>query len=80
MAYGVEAGLRYSDPEMVEARLRRTADGWVAILARLELARLEDVPATPFNTVAAWGDDGRLTPEAPVHSPSVRRKQRLELE
>jgi hypothetical protein len=27
-----------------------------------------------------WGEDGRIRPDATVHSPFVRRKQRLELE
>jgi NAD(P)H dehydrogenase (quinone) len=75
VAYGVEAGLRYSDPATVEARLRRIAEGWSATLAKLE-----DVPVIPFNTMSQWGDDGRITPEAPVYSPFMRRKQRLELE
>jgi len=74
VAYGVEAGLRYSDPTTVEARLRQTAEGWAATLGRLE-----DVPVIPFNTMAEWGEDGRIIPEAPVHSPFIRRKQRLSL-
>ena len=49
--------------------------GWAATLARLE-----DVPAIPFNTMAHWGKDGRITPEAPVYSPFIRRKPRLSLE
>jgi NAD(P)H dehydrogenase (quinone) len=75
VAYGVEAGPRYSDPATVEARPERTAEGWAAWLAKLE-----DVPAIPFNAMAHWGEDGRITPEAPVHSPFIRRKQRLQLE
>ena len=75
VAYGVEAGLRYSDPATVEARLKRNAEGWAATLAKLE-----DVPALPFNTMAHWGEDGRITPEAPVYSPFMRRRQRLALE
>ena len=75
VAYGVEAGLRYSDAAAVEARLKRIAGSWSETLARLE-----EVPTIPFNTMAQWGDDGRLIPEAPVHSPFIRRKQRLELE
>ena len=75
VAYGVEAGLRYSDPAAVETRLRDTAERWVATLARLE-----DVPAIPFNTMAHWGEDGRIVSEAPVYSPFIRRKQSLPLE
>lgn len=75
VAYGVEAGLRYSDPAAVQARLERTAESWATTLERIE-----DVPAIPFNTMAQWGDDGRIIPEAPVHSPFIRRRRRLELE
>jgi NAD(P)H dehydrogenase (quinone) len=75
VAYGVEAGLRYSDPATVETRLKRIAESCAATLAELE-----DVPAMPFNTMSHWGDDGHITPEAPVYSPFIRRKQRLALE
>jgi NAD(P)H dehydrogenase (quinone) len=75
LAYGVEAGLRYSDPATVETRLRGTVERLAATLAKVE-----DVPAIPFNTMAHWGEDGRIIPEAPVYSPFIRRKRRLSLE
>ena len=75
IAYGVEAGLRYSDPATVEARLRGTGERLAATLAKVE-----DVPAIPFNTMAHWGEDGRIIPEAPVYSPFIRRKRCLSLE
>lgn len=75
VAYGVEAGLRYSDPAIVQARLERTAESWAATLSGLE-----DVSAIPFNTMADWGEGGRIAPAAPVHSPFIRRRQRLALE
>ena len=75
VAYGVEAGLRYSDPAAVERAWNGVAASWAATLAKLE-----DVPVIPFNTMAHWGQDGRITPEAPVYSPFIRRKQRLSLE
>ena len=34
----------------------------------------------PFNRMEEWGADGRIKPDAPVHSPFVRRKKRLDLE
>jgi NAD(P)H dehydrogenase (quinone) len=75
VAYGVEAGLRYSDPAAVEERLK-------AIVAdfRAALPRLDQRATIPFNRMAEWGADGRLAPGAPVYSPFVRRKPRLELE
>ena len=59
----------------MEARLRGTAERLAATLAKVE-----DVPAIPFNTMAHWGEDGRIIPEAPVYSPFIRRKRRLSLE
>jgi len=75
VAYGVEAGLRYSDPAEVEARLQR-----VAAEFRATLPDLEGRPAIPFNRKSEWGPDGRIVPGAPVHSPFVRRRRDLELE
>jgi NAD(P)H dehydrogenase (quinone) len=75
VAYGVEAGLRYSDPDVVEARLK-------AIVAdfRAALPRAAERATIPFNRMDEWGDDGRIKPGAPVHSAFVRRRERLELE
>ena len=75
VAYGVEAGLRYSDPAAIEARLQ-------AIVAdfRTALPRVGERATIPFNRMDEWGTDGRIVPGAPVHSAFVRRKQRLELE
>lgn len=75
VAYGVEAGLRYSNSAEVEGRLRRSA----AALAGT-VTQIDDVPAIPFNTMAEWGGDGRLRPGVPVYSPFIRRKRELELE
>ena len=75
VAYGVEAGLRYSDPAAVEARLRAVVDEFRAALPRAG-ARA----TVPFNRKAEWGADGRIVPGAPVHSPFIRRKQHLDLE
>jgi len=75
VAYGVEAGLRYSDPAAVEARLGRVVENF-----RAALTGLTEREPIPFNRKAEWGEDGRILPEAPVYSPFVRRKQRLELE
>jgi len=75
VSYGVEAGLRYSDPEAIEARLR----GGVAEFAA-ELPRTDSRATLPFNRMAEWGADGRIVPGAPVHSAFIRRKARLEIE
>ena len=75
VAYGVEAGLRYSDASTVENRLRAVVADF-----RDALPRLAERETVPFNRMEEWGTDGRIAPDAPVHSPFVRRKQRLELE
>ena len=75
IAYGVEAGLRYSDPAAIEARLEATAAEFSAVLPRVgERQTIE------FNRMAEWGVDGRLTPGAQIYSPFIRRKPRLDLE
>jgi NAD(P)H dehydrogenase (quinone) len=75
VAYGVEAGLRYSDPSEIEARL-------AAIVAdfRAQLADVGERATLPFNRMEEWGADGRIVPGAAVHSPFIRRKPRLDLE
>jgi NAD(P)H dehydrogenase (quinone) len=75
VAYGVEAGLRYSDPAAIEARLQAiVADFGAALPGHRERAII------PFNRMEEWGADGRIVVSAPVHSPFVRRKPRLEFE
>jgi NAD(P)H dehydrogenase (quinone) len=49
IAYGVEAGLRYSDASVVEARLKRVEENLGA-----RLRGLDQVPLIPFNRMAEW--------------------------
>jgi len=74
VAYGVEAGLRYSDASVVEARLRRVTEDLAEALGALDQRKV-----LPFNRMAEWGADGRIVADAPVHSPFVRRKPQLDL-
>jgi NAD(P)H dehydrogenase (quinone) len=74
VAYGVEAGLRYSDEAAVEARLARVEQDLAA-----RLSRLEESAVVPFNRMAEWGADGRIRPEAPAHSPFMRHRRELDL-
>jgi NAD(P)H dehydrogenase (quinone) len=74
VAYGVEAGLRYSDATVVEARLRAVDGDLEAALGDLDRRAI-----IPFNRMEEWGADGRIKPDAPVHSPFIRRKKRLDL-
>ena len=75
VSYGVEAGLRYSDPAAIEDRLRAVVADF-----RSALPRLAERQTIPFNRMEEWGPDGRIAPGVPVHSPFVRRKRRLVLE
>ena len=62
-------------PSVVEARLERVAADLGATLQGLDGRAV-----IPFNRMAEWGADGRIIPGASVHSPFIRRRQRLELE
>jgi NAD(P)H dehydrogenase (quinone) len=75
VAYGVEAGLRYSEPAVVEARLEAITRSWSD-----SVTALDSRPVIPFNSMAQWGSDGHIVPDAPVYSPFIRRKRELELE
>src|SRR4029079_18491454 len=70
VAYGVEAGLRYSETSVPEERLRGVEQS-----LRDELDRLDRRAVIPYNRLAEWGANGRIIPEAPVYSPFIRRKQ-----
>lgn len=75
VAYGVEAGLRYSDPGEIELRLAAIVADFSATLPRVD-----ERATIPFNRMDEWGANGRIISGAPVHSPFIRRKSRLELE
>jgi NAD(P)H dehydrogenase (quinone) len=74
VAYGVEAGLRYSDPAAIEDRLRAVVADF-----RSTLPRLAERETVPFNRMEEWGPDGRIAPGASIYSPFVRRRKRLDL-
>jgi NAD(P)H dehydrogenase (quinone) len=74
IAYGVEAGLRYSEPAAIAERLKGVERDLGA-----RMATLDRVPTIPFNRMAEWGADGRVVASAPAHSPFVRHRKELEL-
>lgn len=74
VAYGVEAGLRYSDPDVVADRLKRVE----ADLGE-RLRGLEQVPVIPFNRMSEWGEDGRIRRDAPAYSPFIRHRRDIDL-
>jgi NAD(P)H dehydrogenase (quinone) len=75
VAYGVEAGISYSDPGMVEKRL---LDIKRELATRIN--NIDDVAEVPFNRMEHWGSDGRIKSDSPIHSPFIRHKQKLEVE
>jgi len=74
VSYGVEAGLRYSDPAVVETRLKGVAEDF-----RQALIDLDRRPVIPFNRMAEWQPSGRISGDAPVYSPFIRHRQSLDL-
>jgi len=74
VAYGVEAGLRYSEPAVIAERLKGMERDLGA-----RMAALDQVPSIPFNRMAEWGADGRVVASAPAHSPFVRHRKDLDL-
>lgn len=74
VAYGVEAGLRYSEPEVVAERLRGVEESLASCLAHVD-----DIPTVPFNRMAEWGADGRVVAAAPAYSPFIRHRKDLDL-
>jgi hypothetical protein len=71
----VEAGLRYSDPAVVAARLLGIEKDLERSMAEIDRRR-----AIPFNRMEEWGADGRIKPGTPVHSPFIRWRKDLALE
>ncbi|MFP6731531.1 MAG: NAD(P)H-dependent oxidoreductase [Alphaproteobacteria bacterium] len=75
VAYGVEAGVRYSDPHEVAERLTQIPKDYAS---RLQSIENEDLIS--FNQTSEWGEDGRIKPSAPVYSPFLRHREQLEIE
>lgn len=75
VAYGVEAGLRYSDDDTLKVRLQGVTES-----LRHRMRNLDRVPVIPFNRMAEWGEDGRIRPTTPAYSPFIRHRERLDLD
>jgi putative NADPH-quinone reductase len=58
----------------------RFENGAFAVDLAAALPQTHTRATIPFNRMEDWGEDGRIRPGAPVFSPFVRRKQRLDLE
>lgn len=75
VAYGVEAGLRYSDPREIEDRLKIIQSEYIS-----RLQTIEDEKPIPFNPMSDWGADGRIKNTAPAYSPFVRHREHLDID
>jgi len=75
VAYGVEAGLKYSDKATIDARLYGVEQSLGSVLRNVDQR-----PTLSFNKMAEWGEDGRIKPDAPLYSPFIRRKEHLDLD
>ncbi len=67
VAYGIEGGIRYSDPDSIPARLQGYKD---ALGERL--GGLEQTEPLKFNGWDDWDESGRLKPGVPGYSPFMR--------
>ena len=74
VAYGVEAGLRYSGADVLAARLQRIESDLAA-----RMHRIDQSPTIPFNRMSEWGDLGRMKPDAPAYTPFIRHREKLDL-
>ena len=75
VAYGVEAGIGYSDPKVIEQRLKNIEQ---KLGERCKM--LDQVPQVPFNQMAHWNSDGRIKSNAPVYSAFIRHSEKLDIE
>jgi NAD(P)H dehydrogenase (quinone) len=75
VAYGVEAGMRYSDPREIEDRLQLIQEAYVA-----RLQHIENESTLPFNDMEDWGTNGRIKASAPAHSPYIRHRENIEID
>jgi NAD(P)H dehydrogenase (quinone) len=74
IAYGVEAGLRYSDDKVVTKRLKN-----IELEYAERLSNFEQDEILPFNKMSEWGNDGHIIESAPVYTPFIRHNKELEL-
>ncbi|HKX07381.1 MAG TPA: NAD(P)H-dependent oxidoreductase [Stellaceae bacterium] len=73
VGYGVETGLRYSADDITPRFRRIEAD----LADRLRY--VDASPVIPFNRMSDWTETGRIRPDAPVYSPFVRHREKLEI-
>ena len=73
VAYGVEAGLKYSSKHDVERRL-----GAIAEELSQSVSEFHNRETVRFNKMADWGPEGTIMPDAPSYSPFMRHRQEFD--
>ncbi len=74
VAYGVEAGIQYSDRTIIEQRLAKIPGDLTACLRTIESAK-----TVQFNRMSDWGEDGRINSSAPGYSAFIRHKKQIDI-
>jgi NAD(P)H dehydrogenase (quinone) len=74
VAYGVEAGIQYSDNEVIEQRLKKIPEELISCLRTRESAK-----PLYFNMMRDWNATGRIKASAQAHSPFIRHKKDIDL-
>ncbi len=73
IAYGVEAGISYSNPEIINDRLLKIEQE-IAFKCKSN----ENIDIVPFNKMGDWGSNGRIKDDAPIYSPFIRHRKNIE--
>ena len=66
-SFSIESGIQYSDPSVMAERVQGYKDGLTD-----RLRRLDELEPLRFNGWDDWDEEGKLKPDAPVHSPFMR--------
>ncbi len=74
VAYGVEAGIQYSDNQIIEQRLKKIPEDLISCLRTRESAK-----PLYFNMMRDWDTNGRIKATAQAHSPFIRHKKDIDL-
>lgn len=74
IAYGVEAGIQYSDREVIEKRLQKIPEKLATSLRTLKSAKPID-----FNSMKDWDEHGQIKASAQVYSAFIRHKKEIDL-
>lgn len=74
IAYGVEAGIQYSDQTVIESRLQTISEQY-----ENQINTINKIKTIPFHTMEDWNDDGQIGETAPAYSAFIRHKKELDL-